>query len=240
MPLLNRRAFPPGGYWYFESRTAWPPLDTAQSYFAGKTFDQVVDEVIAHRQKNPRFGMSTDRVTVENELDFFTCARLKWDPNYCSGGPGGKALRPPQAAAVGAVRSRVGAAVEKVQKYVSGLGVLLGWLGDGGKAVPPETSWRRAGVCVGCPRNEPGDWESFFTGLAAEKIRQQLGVRNEMNLSTPLDDKLNICTACLCCLKLKVHTPLAHVVKKLKPEMRAELDGRCWILDEEKQAATVG
>ena len=51
-----------------------------------------------------------------------------------------------------------------------------------------------------------------------------------MDLKTSKDAELNVCQACLCPLKLKVHTPMSLIQKRLKPEQRAELDPKCWIL----------
>lgn len=189
----------------------------------------------SHRLANPRFNLATDVDAIGNELDLFTCVRIANNPAYCTGGPVPKAQRPPRGRVAGvaqAVVESAGAVVEKAKKYVSGVGVLLSWLGSGGKAVSQEQAEKRAAVCAVCPKNEPGGLDSFFTAIAAEKIRSQLALRNEMDMKTSQDTKLNVCTACLCQTKLKVHVPIAHVLARLKPEMKSQLHQDCWILKE--------
>lgn len=229
--LISRRTFPPQGFWWYEPQTNWPPMDQAPRFFAGMTFDQVVDKIIEHRLANPRFNLATDRETVGNQLDKFTCLRIGNNPNYCLGGPVPKSPSPLPVVAAG--KNVAAAVVEKVRKYTQGIAVLLDWLGTGAKTVPQEQADRRAGVCVTCAKNIPGDWESYFTTMAAEKIRKQLEVRKEMAIRTAPDDRLSICEACRCVLKLKVWVPIETAARKLTPEMRAELDPKCWILEED-------
>lgn len=243
MPLISRRSFPPGGFFFFQPQSQWPPT---QEMFAGLTFDQVVIKIAQHRAANPRFGLSTDLDDIANELDYFTCVRLKFDPNYCVGGPPGaplgKAQAPlPPVRPVGqpfkpapSARGAVAAEVKKVTRLVSGVGVLLDWIGSGGHAVDPALATKRANVCVGCPMNQKGGWEHFFTGPAADIIRKQLTLKNEMQLQTTLDKQLSVCDACGCELTLKVWVPLEYVLKKLTPEISIKLDPRCWILSQDK------
>lgn len=239
MPLITRRTFPPGGWWYFQPQTQWPK--NPQEFFSGKTFEQAVASIVAHRAANLRFGLSTDEDAVASELDVFTCVRLKNDPNYCTGGPSPKAVRPSPGRAVsglaaGLARS-AGAVVEKARKYATGVGVLLDWLGSGGKTVLKEEAERRASVCAVCPKNVQGGIDSVFTRVAADKIKRQLELRSEMELSTTKDNALNICEACLCVLKCKVWVPIEHVEKKLTDDMRSQLDPSCWIKSESNDSA---
>lgn len=231
MPLITRRTHAPGGWQYFQPQTHWhvpnPMLE----------WDVVVRQIQQHRLANPRFSnlWSTQIEEIEKDLDLFTCIRIANDPHYCTGGPIPKAMRPPRgrvAGAIEAVGRSAGAVVEKAKKYVSGVGVLLSWLGSGGKAVSQEQAEKRAAVCAVCPKNEPGGLDSFFTAIAAEKIRSQLALRNEMEMKTSYDSRLNVCTACLCQTKLKVFVPIGHVLSRLKPEMKSELHPDCWILKE--------
>lgn len=234
MKLISRSTFPPGGWWLYIPQTNWPPKNSAQQFFAGKTGDQVVDLLVEHALGNPRHDLPKTREAAWDYLELFTCTRLRGDPNYCTGAGLGKSERPLRPVPAGGAKSTLAAAVEKAVKLTKGIGVLAGWLGSGLKAVPHELACRRAEVCAGCPKNEPGGWESFFTGNAAELIRQEAELKNEMSLSTPFDTRLSVCSACLCVCSLKVHVPLAHIVRKLKPAMREALDPRCWILSEEK------
>lgn len=231
MPLKNRNhPFPPGGYAFFQPQTNWHST-------AGLTFDQTVDEIIRHRLANPRHShaWTTERAEIEAELDNYTCVRIANDPNYCTGGQG--LIRRPFVAGPTPPPSSPGLAAAVVaggRKIVSGIGVLVDWLGSGGNAVAHELAEQRAQCCVDCSMNAPGEWHNFFTGPAVAKIRNQLTMKNDMQLSTSQDEKLKVCKACWCVLSLKVHTPIEHVLAHLKSSMEAEMPARCWILNERK------
>lgn len=233
--LISRRSFPPNGFRFFEPKTGWPKNPIG--YFAGKHFDQVVEEVIQHRLKNPRWAnqWATDFETVANEVDNYTSFDIGMDPNYCTGGVAPSFPQsPPPPLSSGQNANGVGVVVA-AKKVIAGIGVLLDWLGSGGKSVPNEQAEARARVCSDCPKNRPGNLTDWFTIPASERIRRQLEIRNDMKLATTFDDRLNVCEACLCPLRLKVHTPIKYVLEKLTPEGKAALDERCWMLAEEKQ-----
>lgn len=227
MPLLSRRQFPPGGFLFFEARTNW-------SSTPGFTFDQTVEEIIRHRLANPRFASqwNTDVDTVAEELDAYTCVRIAMDSNYCSGGSPNFPSVPLTPRPWPGLPS-VGAVAGGVRKVVTGIAVLLDWLGAGGKPVAPERAEARAALCDGCPQNTQGNLTDFFTVPTSEMIRKQLAIRTDLKLSTTHDDWLHVCMACFCPMKLKVHTPLQHILKHLQPDQRAKLDSRCWIPKEE-------
>jgi hypothetical protein len=72
----------------------------------------------------------------------------------------------------------------------------------------------------------------------------------DRKLSTPYDDRLNVCKVCLCPLKLKVHTPLKYISAHMNEAVLADLmkvgqpdkelerlgqkneDPKCWIVEE--------
>lgn len=222
--LKSRRLWPPGGFSYFQPQTGWsaPP---------GLTFEQVVTEIIKHRKANPRFPLPTDFDTVAEELDEYTCLRIGGDPNYVASMgtiPKGASLPPrPRAAGVAGV---VGAA----KKIGAGVGVLIDWLGSGAKPVESELATARAKVCSDCPQNQQGDFTRWFTVPASNQIRQQVEIKNEMKLATPFDERLHVCEACLCPMKLKVWVPMEYILARLPVESRAALDPRCWMISEEK------
>lgn len=114
----------------------------------------------------------------------------------------------------------------------AGAATLSDWLGSGGKPVPQELANGRAETCAGCPKNMPGDWTSFFTLPAADLIRRQLAKRTELSVSTPLDDRINVCSACYCPLKLKVHCPIEHIQARMPDAVKNELAPDCWVLRE--------
>lgn len=222
--LKSRRTFPPGGFSFFEPKTGWVSTP-------GFTFDQVVDEIIRHRRANPRFNgqWNVEPEAVAVELDEYTCVRIAMDPNYCTPGVALTASfsqgRVPLPLWPGLANRTVAA----VTKTMAGIGVLLDWLGAGGQAVPKEQSEARATICPTCPKNQPGDWTSHFTGPAIERLRKQLAIKNDLGLTTTHDAELRVCSVCWCHLALKVHTPIKHIAAHLKPDMKAELPDFCWI-----------
>lgn len=115
---------------------------------------------------------------------------------------------------------------------MAGADTLVDWIASGAEAVPGEKSAERALVCSSCPKNGQGDLLSYFTRPAAEAIRRTVQRKLEMQLTTPSDDTLGICTVCDCPLKLKVHLPIENIGKKLAAVTRSELPEWCWIRKE--------
>lgn len=221
--LKSRDQFPPAGFQFLQPETGWEaPFN--------QSFDVTVKAIMAHRKANPalakRSNWALDYNSIANELDAFNDARCRahgwlhfvsqeaspvpfWQPHSEKQGP-----------AVGAGgRSRI----------VAGVRTLLDWLGSGGRPVNRELAEKRAEVCSGCPMNGKGDWTRFFTVPASQKIKTQLEIKNELKLETPSDEKLGVCEACLCPLKLKVWTPIKHILKEMDEATTSKLDGRCWI-----------
>jgi len=118
------------------------------------------------------------------------------------------------------------------KRIAAGVKVLLEWLGSGAKPVDHALATARAAVCAECPRNEGGDWRAMFTQPVANRIRQQLEIKNDMKLVTVHDAKLSVCSACLCPLILKPWTPLQHVLDNTSDEVRKALAPQCWVLNE--------
>lgn len=214
MQLLTRMKQIPNGIFYYEPRTKWRS--------SPGSFDNVVGQMIAHRQANGWLGLSTDQATVANELDQFAaawCAQNGWN-DYITGGNPPNPMPPPPSLA------------SRLQNAAGGGEVIVEWLASGAEAVPAELSNKRAAVCADCPLNQKGDLMRFFTLPATEAIRKALNARRDMKLSTPDDYRLGICEACQCPMRLKVHFPIDRIRSKLKPEVQARLDPRCWITKE--------
>lgn len=230
--LKSRTQCPPGGFIYTQRETNWrnwiaePPSQW--------DFNWLCRSLQAHRQANRRLGLNTNLTAIQNEVDELNARRV-------AGIPGGDIYLmeggiPKAQAHHGS--SRLSAAVGAVSKIASGMGTLGDWLGSGGPAVESKLANQRAAVCVGCPLNGRGDLTSYFVIPAAEFIRKQLEQRKDLNLSTPHDDKLGVCQACLCPMKLKVHVPLSFLREHLTAAIQADLDPRCWILNEKDTAAS--
>jgi hypothetical protein len=219
---LSHTQTPPGGWQWYSPQTRWN-LPNPVSV----TFDQAVTLIIKHRLANAattvQFKLATDFNAVAAELDSFTRSRLGMPAISFP-----KQTPPP---AVPQLSGAVQSAVAVVKKIAAGAALLLEWEQSGKPAVAPELSQKRADICATCPKNEPGKGlTDYFTAEASEQIRKRFARLMSMNLTTTKDAELKVCSACLCPLRLKVHTPLELIVNRLKPEQRAELDPRCWIL----------
>jgi hypothetical protein len=117
----------------------------------------------------------------------------------------------------------------RLKSVAAGGSVLVEWLRDGAEAVPKELATKRAAVCAECPKNGKGDFTRWFTVPVSEAIHAEIERKNQMRLSTPFDDRIEVCEACLCPLKLKVHMPINRIRDNLPAESHRDLDPSCWI-----------
>jgi hypothetical protein len=227
MPRLKSLTqHPPHGFLYIE------PAAGMKKPFTG-SFKSVVDQVSSLRRANKylaeKHGWSLDRAGIEYDVEQQNVARCiahGWTEFLQSEAV---AYPPPQ----GELKKNLfGNAVGTVKRVAAGVGVLIDWLGQGGKPVEQALAEHRANVCATCPKNDGGDWKSYFTGKVADKIRTQLEIKNDLSLRTSQDDKLTVCSACDCPLQLKVHTPLTHILAHTTEDVKKKLDPRCWILHE--------
>lgn len=221
---FSRQQFPNGGWQFYSPQTNWnAPMPMVHS------FDAQVRNIINHRLANPaivvRHKLATDPVSVGNELEAYTRARLgiPAEPSFP------KTMPPrslPQAAAE---------AVAAVAKTAEGVGLLIDWLGglarpDGQvEVVAPDLAHRRAQTCELCPQNSTSPFTDWFTVPVAQRLRKMVEARKEMKLTTPADDKLGTCAVCKCPMALKVHVPLPYIYQKTKPETLAAFPPNCWI-----------
>jgi len=228
--LLDRQKQIPGGLIFYEPSTKWKCRPWS-------SFDQVVRDLIAHRLGNPALieknKWKTDYESVANEVDEYNalrCFQMGWN-NFIvqlqGASPPPKSLSPHQQGQVAAVAGRV-------KKIWAGIKTLNDWIDSGDDPVPKVQSETRAAACASCPQNGEGDFSKWFTAPASEAIKKQLERLSQLNLSTSLDEKLNICSVCLCPLKLKVQTPMAYIKKHLSDQVFDELKRvpGCWIVSE--------
>jgi hypothetical protein len=218
--LKSREHQIPGGFRFRQPEIKW---DSMVALGMHPSFTRLVDAVMAMRQGNQWMGQqkgwATDRLSVEVEVEQYNvkiCQDHNWNQYLLEGDPVPKQAAHPH----GLGRVAVGAKV------------LADWLGEGGKPVEKEKAVGRASVCVACPMNAGGDWTRFFTGPVSGMIRRFLEAKNELKLETEHDEKLGICQACACPMKVKVWTPIDHITAHLSQETRAELHPDCWILKE--------
>lgn len=124
--------------------------------------------------------------------------------------------------------------LETIRNDARGAMLLTDWLGHGGVPVSQEQAEVRALACISgqdgrpCDHNKEADWWERIKNKIATTIKKQLLVRDTLGLSVSVDEKLNMCSACGCCLRLKVWTPIAHVKQHTPAEKITELPIFCW------------
>lgn len=213
--LKSRTECPPGGFMFFEAQTG--------KHFIGWGFDPLVMEIYNHRAGNPRFNLSLDFDTIRNELDQANAARVLSIP-----GAEGYVLVDEESPPPKPLAPRFG---KNAARVAGGVVALAEW-SISGKVVKPELSEARAKICASCVMNKPGDLTDWFTEAGVKLVQAELQIRNKRQLTTSFDDQLNMCDACWCPTKLKVHCPLTIIKKHLKPEVANELAPNCWIRSE--------
>jgi hypothetical protein len=230
--LKNRNLQVPGGYKYYLPITQWKARPWA-------SFNEIVDNLIAHLKGNPAalqsLGWSTDRIFIEDRVDEFNaavCVQMGAN-DYVITAEGGAVPSVPFPVAPALAHNPNKSPFARLQNVVEGSESLVDWIKEGAQAVPGELSNQRAATCTRCPKNDKGDWTRLFTVPVANSIRHELNRRRDMQLSTPYDDMLNVCDACLCPLKLMVHVPLETKLRHLPVEVKKDLWSECWILKEE-------
>ena len=201
------------------------------------SFDNVVQQVMVALNGNPhvarKMGIAVTYENVASMVDEFNarlCQANGWKDYYTAdGGQSARAPFPfvhhPDPKQVPSVIS----AVAGVKKLAAGAALLFEWEESGQPPIEPAAAETRAEICTRCPKNNPEHLSRFFTGPVSRLMQGKFARLHGMNLKTPHDDKLGICDACLCPLKLKVWTPIELVVKHLQPDARAELWEQCWI-----------
>lgn len=226
MGLVNRASQIPNGLKFYCPVLKWQSPNGASFRVICEGYAQAVRANIAMAKQK---GLPITMTEIENAIDAYNtaiCVQNGWT-RFVQSGAAPVAQNP-----FSAGRLPLPNLSRSVAASVAGGEVLVEWIASGAEAVPAEQANKRAEICVVCPLNEKGDFSRWFTKPVSEAIRTTLNLRRRMNFSTPSDDKLNICAACLCPLRLKVHLPLAKFFDKMTPESKDALDSKCWILSE--------
>jgi hypothetical protein len=237
--LRSRTQHPPGGFQVIIPQTGQKKATIGSFDFC---VAYVMGVVRGNRALAEKYGWQPTREWAENYVEAQNVARLEANPRFHSFLTLEAELPPPperyipdgEEELAESKKNSVASVVGVGRNLASGIHILIDMLGSTGRPVEAAKAASRAAICVDCPQNSGGDWKAIFTKAAAEKIRQQLEIKHQMNLVTPHDAKLTVCEACDCPLQLKVWTPLHHIFNRTSPEQRAKLDPRCWILHEEQ------
>lgn len=227
---LRDGPFPNGGWKFWNPQTKW-----AIPHPLGVTFNSAVDLIVQHRLKNPtitkKHNLSTDWSTVANELETFTRQRLglaeesppKWLPQQPKDEP---------EAVAGGVDGFLASPKRMAKATATGIKVYIDMFGSSGRPVDGAEAERRAVICASCPKNEKSNWKTFFTEKAAEGIMEILSIAKTLDFRTSHDERLGVCSVCLCPLKAKIHAKLDHILNRTDPEILAQLREvpNCWIV----------
>lgn len=236
--LKSRQNPPPNGFMYHQRQTnwrSWQAQPTTQWDF--KLLCRAIQE---HRERNPKFNLTTDLFSIANEVDYENARRVSTIPGAQSYLIDDAAVfSPPKAGALLTITQKLAGVAAGLSKVNAGRVMLLDWEAAGYPQVEQSLAEQRATVCVSCPKNGKGDFTRWFTVPAADRIKKQIERLKQKSLSTTKDNQLGVCEVCLCPLKLKMHAPLAFIAKYVGPEMKNELAAvttglgtHCWVIDE--------
>ena len=224
--LKSLTSFPPYGFRYINPVFGMAKDDEG-------SFSVVCQKELARRKANKylceKHNLGLDMASVEHDVEQQNVARCLahgWNDFVVTDAPVSRYV------ADGSKKNRFGSAVGATKRVAAGIGVLIDWLGGGGKPVDQAVAEHRANVCATCPKNDGGSWTSYFAGKIADKIKKQLEIKHDLALRTSQDEKLTVCSACDCPLPLKVFTPLAHVLAHTSDEVKARLHPNCWVIHE--------
>jgi len=211
---------PNGGWQFLQPQTKWTLDRKSKPSSVSVTLDQAAELLQKHRMQNPQFELNSDFGAVRDEIIIFNRARLGLPP------PGQFPNAIPQQRGAAAV------VADRVSKTAAGIRLVKQWLGDGLKPVDPVKAQARAAICATCPKNQKGDFLQRLNALAARELKLLMQMKTEFKLATVYDEKLQVCGACDCDLKLKCWAPLNHILNNTSETVRADLDPRCWVLHE--------
>lgn len=229
--IKNRRANVPNGYQYVQRETGWDASKVMPH--TNYDFNAVCQALRQHRMANPQFKFNTSLAAIEAEVEAVNVARIAAMPGadiYLQdvGSASSESFQPAPSKTLHQL------AVDGAKAISAGVANVTDWIDSGIQPVSSELSTKRAETCIKCPKNEMGALSRFFTIPAATLIKLRLEKFHARKLTTPFDDKLGTCSACMCRNQLKVHEPIDLVMKHTTPEIKAELDPGCWVLGEWK------
>jgi hypothetical protein len=233
MRLKNRIKSIPGGFRFVQPETNW---HSQKALGRNPSWEVLIGAVIAMRNANPhqreKHSWRTDVEGVADEVDEFNakiCLDNGWKQFVAGADRRPIPIPPPTPYA-----QTSNAVVSSIRKLWTGLKTTSDWLESGEAPVAIELAEKRAATCVACPLNAQGNFSDWFTKPAANAIARQIAKLSERSIKTSQDDKLQVCKACLCPLRLKVHAPIAYIQAHISDEVLSALKAGkdCWILSE--------
>lgn len=232
MPRLKSRMRQlPGGMYFIQAETNFRSRPW-------QSFNVIVDTLIAHREQNPamtaKWKRPTNRVEVENEVDAYmaqVCAQMGWHDFIINDAAPPQPVMNPNAAAD---LSKLAEAGAKVRNIWAGLRNVGEWIDSNAPTVTQEVADSRGNICLSCPKNGKGDFTAWFIAPVAGAIKRQVEKINARNLKTANDEKLGVCEACTCALKVKVWEPIDFIKKHTSDETLDKLRTApaCWVVVE--------
>ena len=229
--LKDRTKQVPNGLKFLQPETGWQPIPWS-------SFDSICDQLVAHRKGNMWLALKNNwnltRPAVDREVDAYNSALCEVH-GYHDFIVAGESPIPKTSRLSQMVPEENVAAGIKPKTAGGTIRLFIDWLGNGMKPVDKQLAEQRALTCSRCPENQLGDFWTRMKGLAAEEIRTMIGMKNDLQLSTTLDDKLHSCNACECWNPLKVWCPLQHVLDNTDEKTMKAFHPDCWILREKKQ-----
>jgi len=118
---------------------------------------------------------------------------------------------------------------ERLKHYLDGARIISDWIGEGNHPVSQEQAQARANVCLECVRNQPrvGIVESV-----ASAIKEQVDLKNALDLMVDGELGLKTCQVCDCPLRLKIWLPLSFQTRYMKSEELKSFEPDCWLRTE--------
>ena len=118
---------------------------------------------------------------------------------------------------------------ERLKHYLDGGRIISDWIGDGNHPVSQEAAQSRANICLECEHNQPrvGMVESV-----AVAIKEQVDLKNALDLTVSGELALKTCNVCDCPLRLKVWIPLSYQTKYMKADELRNFPAHCWLRTE--------
>lgn len=80
--------------------------------------------------------------------------------------------------------------------------------------------------------NKAPKWWETAKEVIANWIRKELEIKSHMNLRVGAEERLHMCAACGCCLRLKVWTPRQHIRDHITKKQLEKAPEYCWMRKE--------